>query len=704
MTVRPGRRPGHVWIDGRIEPADGAAPVRLRPRLPARRRRLRDAPGPVRPPDRAGRAPRPPAPLGRRPGIPLPADAGARDRARDRRAPRGRGARRAGRRRVGPDHGEPGHVPAAAASCRPARTSRRRSSSRPGRSTPPPADHLERGLHLIASAVRRDPENPLAALKTTSRADYVYARLEARRAGADDALFLTVDGYLSEGTSANVFLVRGDELATPALACAILPGTTRSWILGWGARVGLRPTEGWLTTRDLAEADEAFLCSSVAGILPVTRFAGAPIGTGAPGPWTRRARADREAFIRRRMRTARDRRHDPGRARRPDPPARRRGRAAGRHPVARCPPALAPAVGRPARRGLGLDGSLPPRLAHGRQVEEHRPGPADDAGRGGRLRPRGRRGQDRRPPDEPRRGRAPGHAVPRRGGRRGAGPGDGPRCPTRPADERARPRAHDAGRRRRAERARCPTRSPATTSSCACGSTSTCPGFVDAYFGPADLKAQVELEPLRPAARLREDAAALRERVGSAEVDDPARRRWLAAQLAAIDAQLRALAGDPLPYADHVAACFDLRMARRPDAVYAAAAGPARRAPAGRRARWPTGWRPGTPGSSSRRPGSAPSSTGSSRVVRERAGAPVRPAAGRGRCAVGLVTDQPWSGYNWYDGGLRSRVDINTDLPIHGQAPGRHDLPRDVPGPPPRARLEGGRPRRRARAGSRRAS
>ncbi len=163
--------------------------------------------------------------------------------------------------------------------------------------TPPPADHLERGLHLVASAVRRDPENPLSALKTTSRADYVYARLEARRAGADDALFLTVDGFLSEGTSANVFLVRGDELATPALACAILPGTTRSWILGWGVRVGLRPTESWLTTRDIAEADEAFLCSSVAGILPVTRFADAPIGAGVPGPWTRRARADREAFI-----------------------------------------------------------------------------------------------------------------------------------------------------------------------------------------------------------------------------------------------------------------------------------------------------------------------------------------------------------------------------------------------------------------------
>lgn len=162
---------------------------------------------------------------------------------------------------------------------------------------PPPESHLRVGLHLVSSAVRRDPESPLAALKTTSRADYVFARLEARRAGADDAIFLTTDGHLSEATSANLFVVRGSELATPALACAILPGTTRSWILAWAADAGLQATEGWLTTRDLAEADEAFLSSSVAGILPVTRFEGRPIGSGTPGPWTLRARRAREAFI-----------------------------------------------------------------------------------------------------------------------------------------------------------------------------------------------------------------------------------------------------------------------------------------------------------------------------------------------------------------------------------------------------------------------
>jgi branched-chain amino acid aminotransferase len=167
--------------------------------------------------------------------------------------------------------------------------------------TPAPAAHLEAGLHLVASAVRRDPANPIVTLKTTSRADYVYARLEARRAGADDALFLTASGHLSESTTANIFLVRTAggtrELATPSLDCAILPGTTRSWLLGWAERVGLRPVEGWLTPDELATAEEAFVCSSVAGILPVTRFNGHAIGDGRPGDWTRRAREDREAFI-----------------------------------------------------------------------------------------------------------------------------------------------------------------------------------------------------------------------------------------------------------------------------------------------------------------------------------------------------------------------------------------------------------------------
>ena len=125
-----------------------------------------------------------------------------------------------------------------------------------------PADHLERGLHLVTSRVRRDPQDPLASLKTTSRAEYVYARLEARRAGADDALFLTIDDHLSEGTSANIFLVRGAAGTRARDAVARLRDPARHDALV-AARLGgagrARPVEGRLTRDDLAAADEAFL-------------------------------------------------------------------------------------------------------------------------------------------------------------------------------------------------------------------------------------------------------------------------------------------------------------------------------------------------------------------------------------------------------------------------------------------------------------
>ena len=168
--------------------------------------------------------------------IPLADDVGARLAAGDRRAARGRGTRRPGRRRQRPDHGLARRVPSAAACSRPTSIRRRRSSSRRGRCRrrrPRTSSRASTSSRAASGATRRTRSS---ALKTTSRADYVYARVEARAAGADDALFLTTDGFLSEATSANVFLVRGAVLATPALGCAILPGTTRDWILRWAAR------------------------------------------------------------------------------------------------------------------------------------------------------------------------------------------------------------------------------------------------------------------------------------------------------------------------------------------------------------------------------------------------------------------------------------------------------------------------------------
>jgi len=97
------------------------------------------------------------------------------------------------------------------------------------------------------------------------------------------------------------------------------------------------------------------------------------------------------------------------------------------------------------------------------------------------------------------------------------------------------------------------------------------PGLVDAYYGPADLKAATDIEALRPAATLAGDAGALRGRLAT-EVDDPERREWLRAQLIALEAKARETAGDAIPYDALVALYFDRAMPRVDDAVFRTAA------------------------------------------------------------------------------------------------------------------------------------
>ena len=205
------------------------------------------------------------------------------------------------------------------------------------------------------------------------------------------------------------------------------------------------------------------------------------------------------------------------------------------------------------------------------------------------------------------------------------------------------------------------------------------PGLVDAFYGPADLKAQVDLEPLRPPARLREDASGLWERV-DLEIEDLPRRRWLAAQLMALEAQAGLLAGDPLPYEDRVARSFGVRPARRPEREFELAAAtidgllPGRGSVADRLAAW-----------------DAASGVPTERL-RPVAEALVTRFRGRARALFGLpggeslrlelVRRQSWPGYAWYDGGYRSRIDLDMDSPIaldalirtiaHRTYPGHH--------------------------------
>jgi hypothetical protein len=218
------------------------------------------------------------------------------------------------------------------------------------------------------------------------------------------------------------------------------------------------------------------------------------------------------------------------------------------------------------------------------------------------------------------------------------------------------------------------------------------PGLVDGYFGPAVLKAQVDLEQLRPPARLCDDAADLRERV-LAEVADAPRRDWLAAQLRALETQAAALTGDGLPYAEHLARCFDWRPVRREEHLFDAAAATLSALLADVRGAGPLADAAPVAASLASRlsawdarftidPDRLPAvANWLVARARDRAAALFGLPAGED-LRVEFVRGQPWSGYNWYEGGGRSRVDINVDLPIraadlvhtiaHETYPGHH--------------------------------
>jgi branched-subunit amino acid aminotransferase/4-amino-4-deoxychorismate lyase len=162
---------------------------------------------------------------------------------------------------------------------------------------PPSARALQEGERLITSRVHRDADSPISGIKTTSRAELVYARIEAERAGADDAIFLTTDGRVTEATTSNVLLISGDVCATPRLGTALLAGTTRAWLVEHGDAVGLAMVQRDLRLEDVFAAQEMAVCASIGGVIPVTSLDGKQIGDGRPGPRTIAMRKARESWI-----------------------------------------------------------------------------------------------------------------------------------------------------------------------------------------------------------------------------------------------------------------------------------------------------------------------------------------------------------------------------------------------------------------------
>ena len=146
-------------------------------------------------------------------------------------------------------------------------------------------------------------------IKSNNSLNTIFAKMEAKRLKVFEAVLLNLDGFLTEGTTSNLFFARRGILYTPALACGLLSGVTRRAVMTLARRAKIAVREGRYAPADLRRADEAFLCSTTLEIMPITRvveYRGARgmgtrrtmIGNGRPGLLTQRLHAALRGSIR----------------------------------------------------------------------------------------------------------------------------------------------------------------------------------------------------------------------------------------------------------------------------------------------------------------------------------------------------------------------------------------------------------------------
>ncbi|HET9462285.1 MAG TPA: aminotransferase class IV [Gaiellaceae bacterium] len=139
----------------------------------------------------------------------------------------------------------------------------------------------ERGARCVSLlGVRAAVPWLLPGVKSTSYAVNMAADAEAKRRGADEAVFVDADGVVLEGTVTNVWWRSGDVLRTPSLDLGILAGVTRATLIELAPGCGYRVEEGSYPLEDLLQADEAFTSSSVREVMPLVEIDGRPIGRG----------------------------------------------------------------------------------------------------------------------------------------------------------------------------------------------------------------------------------------------------------------------------------------------------------------------------------------------------------------------------------------------------------------------------------------
>ena len=166
-----------------------------------------------------------------------------------------------------------------------------------GPMTPYPEAFYEKGATVVVSDIHANETDPRTFHKTTNYLANLLALRDARRGRAAEALRFNTKNRLAEGAVSNVFVVTGGRLRTPPVEDGLLAGVTRAAVLEVADALDIPAAQESLTVHDLLDADEVFLTNSIMEVMPVARVEARPIGSGEPGPVTRRLAEGYRALV-----------------------------------------------------------------------------------------------------------------------------------------------------------------------------------------------------------------------------------------------------------------------------------------------------------------------------------------------------------------------------------------------------------------------
>jgi branched-chain amino acid aminotransferase len=150
-------------------------------------------------------------------------------------------------------------------------------------------EKYEKGLEVVTCATRRIPHGALSPMvKSLNYLNNVMAKIESQQAGAGEGLMLNEQGFVSECTGDNIFTVKKGIIYTPPISSGALSGVTRNVVFEMAAELGITILEPNMTRYDIFTADECFLTGTAAEIIPAVKLDTREIGSGTPGPLTRK--------------------------------------------------------------------------------------------------------------------------------------------------------------------------------------------------------------------------------------------------------------------------------------------------------------------------------------------------------------------------------------------------------------------------------